>query len=512
MPIISRLVKGIGAGIGAASEAIADHKEKKAARERGISPNPLGESEAGESSRFRTNPGANTSHFGEKKSHTQDDEGADDDDSSSVSSSDLDNDRAEWALDEAAEELSQPPPTYEQAAATSPASDEEVARAFLHEHKIAPSPTQTFKPLPCPVILPQRRPKDKSRGFVRAYAPLLGECAGIDQKTFIDFINDLDRASKASPVFDVINVACFAVGMVPNPIIMAVTIAIQVASETGKEIQSRYRRNTYLDQINESLFKPRGLYCMIMTFKPDNPHDPILGMNLMNTGLSSTDQALVKATSIPDSELKQKLAKIRLTSGVSRGELSLPESAPLIYPALDAAAQAALDSAGGTSGATQSVLPQSVKDKLHSSSGFLASYLDRRAQASYAGMHPDSKLVMPPPEKKFASRFADPNHPANSGTILGLLTGGHFDPKAKRRGRRAQRRARRRGYELSETDVRNAEMGRLPRRNKGLIRRVLHKDILYLIVVNLPSESEMRENMLRLERVKSDGNGNKAWA
>ncbi|KIW30966.1 uncharacterized protein PV07_02652 [Cladophialophora immunda] len=498
MPIISRLVKGIGAGIGAASEAIADHKEKKAARERAVSPNPLGEGETGESSRSRVEPGAHTSQSEDKKSHAHDDN--DNDDSSSVSSSDLDNDTAEWALDEAAEELEQPPPTYEQAAATSPASDEEVARAFLHQHKVAPIPSETFKPLPCPVILPQRRPKDKTRGFVRAYAPLLGECAGIDQKTFIDFINDLDRASKASPVFDVINLACFAVGLVPNPITMAVSIAIQVASGTGKELQSRYRRNTYLDQINESLFKPRGLYCMIMTFKPDNPHDPILGMDLTNLGLSSTDQALVKATSIPDSELKQKLAKIRLTSGVSRGELSLPESAPLVYPALDAAAQAALDSAGGTSGAAQSALPQSTKDKLHSSSGFLASYLDRRAQASYAGMHPDSRLVMPPPEKKFASRFSDPNHPANSGTILGLLTGGHFDPKAKRRGRKAQRHARWRGYELSEADVRNAEMGRLPRRHQGLIRRVLHKNILYLTVVSLPSESEIRENMLALEK------------
>ncbi|OAL33241.1 hypothetical protein AYO20_07558 [Fonsecaea nubica] len=500
MPIISRLVKGIGAGIGAASEAIADHKEKKAARERGVSPNPPGENQVGESSRSRFESGAQSGHSEDKKSHAHahDDN---DDDSSSISSSDLDNDTAEWALDEVAEELDQPPPTYDEAAATSPASDEEVARAFLHQHKIVPAPVQQLTKLPCPVILPQRRPKDKSRGFVRAYAPLLGECAGIDQKTFIDFINDLDVASKASPVFDVINLACFAVGLVPNPITMAVSIAIQVASGTGKELQSRYRRNTYLDQINESLFKPRGLYCMIMTFKPDNPHDPVIGMDLTNLGLkSSTDQALVKATSIPDSELKQALAKIRLTSGVSRGELSLPESAPLVYPALDAAAQAALDSAGGTSGTTESLLPESTKDKVHSSSGFLASYLDRRAQASYAGMHPDSRLVMPPPEKKFASRFSDPNHPANSGTILGLLTGGHFDPKAKRRGRRAQRQARRRGYELSETDVRNAEMGRLPRRRKGVIRRVLHKNILYLTVVNLPTESEMRENMQELER------------
>ncbi|ETI19651.1 hypothetical protein G647_08663 [Cladophialophora carrionii CBS 160.54] len=498
MPIISRLVKGVGAGIGAASEAIADHREKKAARERGVSPIPAVQHETGESSHLAA-PTLHPPHSSEKKSRS---DGEDDDDSSSISSSDLANDNAEWALDEAAEELEQPPPSYEEAAAT-PASDQDVARAFVDKHRFTPSPSLNIKPLPCPVILPQRRPKDKSRGFVRAYAPLLGECAGIDQGTFIDFINDLDRASKASPVFDVINLACFAAGLVPNPIAMAVTIAVQVASQTAKEIQSRQRRNTYLDQINNSLFKPRGLYCMIMTFKPDSPHEPLLGIDLSN--ISAADQALVKATSIPDSELKQKLAKLRLTSGVSKGELSLPEPAPLIYPALDAAALSALNSTEDSSGGAKSTLPQRTQDKLRATGGFLASYLDRRAQASYAGMHPDSRLVAPSPDKTFASRFSDPNHPANSGTILGLLTGGHFDPKAKRRGRRAQKRAHKRGYELSPADVKNAEMGRLPKRRQGVIRKVLHKDILYLTVVNLPSEAEMREIMGELERVKSGG-------
>ncbi|KAJ9605964.1 hypothetical protein H2200_009813 [Cladophialophora chaetospira] len=498
MPIISRIVKGVGAGIGAASEAIADHKEKKAAKERGVSPNPATQSETGEGSRT----GAPEIHRSRSLDRKDRHEGDDDDDY--TSSSDLDNDEANWALDEAAEELKQPPPSYEEVAAT-PATDESAARAFLKEHQIALTPSINVKPLPCGVILPQRRPKDKSRGFVRAYAPLLGECSGIDQKTFIDFINDLDCASKASPVFDVINLACFAAGLVPNPIAMAVTIAVQVASRTAQEIQSRHRRNTYLDEINESLFKPRGLYCLIMTFKPDSPHDPLVGVDFSTA--SSTDQALIRATSMPESDLKKKLASIRLTSGVSKGEMSLPESAPLIYPALDAAAQAALDAAGGSSGATQKVLPDGTKDKLNASGGFLASYLDRRAQANYVGLHPDSKLVMPPPEKKFASRFSDPNHPANSGTILGLLTGGHFDPKAKKRGWKAQRRAHRHGYELSPVDVKNAEMGRLPRRRQGIIRRVLHKDVMYLTVVNLPSEAEMKEIMGNLERSKSQGSG-----
>lgn len=501
MPIIRKLVKSIGGGIGLASEAIADHKEKQAGKERGVSPHPSSDVEPGESSRSALpNTGGNAPVEEKRGLGEKEKEEEDDSDSSSISSSDLDNDQAEWALDEAAAELDQPPPSYDEASAATPISAEAVADSFLNTHKVIPSPFQTYKPLPCPVILPQRRPNNKTRGFVRAYPPLLDECSGIDQATFLDFLNDFDRASRANPVFDVINLACFAVGLVPSPISMGVTIAVQIANNTAKELQSRHRRNTYLDQINESLFKPRGLYCMIMTFKPDNPHDPMLGMDV--SGLRATDQALVKATSIPDSELRQKLKNIRLTSGVIKGEISLPESAPLIYPALDAAAQAALNNPSSSG-----QLSEQQQSALRSSAAFMSNYLDRRAQASYASMHPNSKLATPPPEKKFASRFSDPNHPANSGTILGLLTGGHFDPKAKNRGRKAQRRARRRGYELSEADVKNAEMGRLPRRRQGVVRRVLHKDVLYLTVVNLPSEGEMREILQELEGLKSGGSG-----
>ena len=49
--------------------------------------------------------------------------------------------------------------------------------------------------LPCPVIIPQRRPHKKSRGFVRAYAPALEEC-GIDQDGFMSFHRAMFKASQ----------------------------------------------------------------------------------------------------------------------------------------------------------------------------------------------------------------------------------------------------------------------------------------------------------------------------
>lgn len=49
--------------------------------------------------------------------------------------------------------------------------------------------------LPMPVIIPQRRPGAKKRGFVRAYAPVLQD-TGISQEVFLRFINDFHKASQ----------------------------------------------------------------------------------------------------------------------------------------------------------------------------------------------------------------------------------------------------------------------------------------------------------------------------
>jgi hypothetical protein len=512
MPIISKLVKGVSSGIGLASEAIADHKGKKA-----TTPQPS-QVKAGENSRSTTlAPG----QYPEDKKHRRpsfdkrvsdkgiaDDE---DDDSEGYDSEDLDADQEDWALDAAATELETPPPSYEESSASAsasatPASAEDVATSFLQSHKLmlATTPSRKFQPLPFPVILPQRRPQDKSRGFVRGYAPILGECSGIDQQTFLDFLKDFDKSSKASPVLDVINIAAMGVGFVPSPIAMGVALAVQVATRTAKEVQSRYRRNTYLDQVNEILFKPRGLYCMIMTYKPDNPYDVVMHVD-MNT--RAQDQALAKALSNPDNELRQKLKNLRLTSGTTQGEMSLPEAAPLIYPALDrAAATVATTTAQGKDSSSAAAIPPQKQNALKSSTKFLADYFDRRAQATYKGTNPSSRLAAalpPPPEKQFASRFSDPNHPVNSGSITALLTGGHIDLMKGRRTRKARRRAGRQGAPLSEQDIKNAEMGRGPgRRKKGLLGRILHQDVLYLTIVNLPSESEMKEIMQQLDMAK----------
>lgn len=120
--------------------------------------------------------------------------------------SEEENDEADWALDDAAEERvggSTPSADDERTLGKVPTGEKErqhyvdkIVNEFINQHPL-PAYAQGAGQLPCPVILPQRRPKDKNRGFVRAYAPVLAEC-GIDQATFLQFIKTMDKASEVS--------------------------------------------------------------------------------------------------------------------------------------------------------------------------------------------------------------------------------------------------------------------------------------------------------------------------
>ena len=451
--------------------------------------------------------------------------GANEDDSDSAGDDALHPADEAWALDDATEKLAPTDYDLTEHEEHAPAPVDDVVQRFLQTHAIQ----QKFdhRPIPAPVIIPQRRPRDKTRGFVHAYAPVLGECSGIDQETFIDFIQDFYKASLASPVFDVINMAGIVVGFVPNPITMGVSIATQAVAQTGREIQvntdpipreeicslfmqSRVRRNTYLDQMNEALFKPRGLFAMIMTFKTDS-ESPLLSFDT-----SSSSIALYKSLNTPDAKWKQNLRNLRLAAGTSKSEASLPEPAPLIFPVIDEAAASAATSLDpkDPSASDPSLRPQptkshSTKETLHNAGQAMTDYLDRRARGVYDSANPNSHLAVPhnPSEHQYASRFSDPNHPANSGSIVALITGGRFDPQRGQRIRKAERRAWRHGYQLNEAEVEQAAMNRrLPRRRidgtmkpKGLIARAFHQDILYLMICNMPSESELREYQQALE-------------
>jgi hypothetical protein len=152
-----------------------------------------------------------------------------------------------WELDDTQEELitgdpQAPSGTY---AELSPEAREAIAKnpgqqvqLFLSRFPLPDPPVRAR--LPFPVVLPQRRPKDRSRGFVRAYAPVLDDC-GIDQVMFLDFIETFDRASQASPWIQTINLATIYTGYIPHGLGILVSAAVKMATNVAIELQARSR-------------------------------------------------------------------------------------------------------------------------------------------------------------------------------------------------------------------------------------------------------------------------------
>ena len=206
------LVRLIGGGIGLASEAIAAHKESRA---RSKSPGPSRSSDPGQDAPSQSNLDARTENIPPYAPPAYDTlnpdsaqvgvvETADEKQAKElietgqavpvkvthenpVRSGDIDEDEAYWELDEAvASENPSPNLLDEEPKGNEPKPDvHKLVQKFLTAHPAPPQPL--MGPLECPVIIPQRRPHTKARGFVRAYAPAL-EDAGIDQDTWMEFL------------------------------------------------------------------------------------------------------------------------------------------------------------------------------------------------------------------------------------------------------------------------------------------------------------------------------------
>ena len=111
-------------------------------------------------------------------------------------------DEADWQLDEAREAISRSS-SSETSLDQVPNEKEarqhyvdKIIKSFLLRNP-APSTSQVTGNLPCPVIIPQRRPHKKSRGFVRAYAPVLAD-SGVTQDAFMQFHKAMYKASQVS--------------------------------------------------------------------------------------------------------------------------------------------------------------------------------------------------------------------------------------------------------------------------------------------------------------------------
>jgi hypothetical protein len=124
--------------------------------------------------------------------------------------------------------------------------------------------------------------------------------------------------------------------------------------------------------------------------------------------------------------------------------------------------------------------------------------------------HQGSSLAVPSAERKsMASRYNDPNHPANSGSLISLLTGGAVNPAARRQAKREAKRDRK-DTKRERKDARRVARGRPTRgprkvkrkgQRKTIIKKIMQQDVLYLLIVNLPSQDEVQQSVTQLEQM-----------
>ncbi|TGO36068.1 hypothetical protein BHYA_0136g00110 [Botrytis hyacinthi] len=520
--IIEGAIKGIAAGIGLASESVHAHKAKKAGKSQSQSQS--------QSQSLRASSTEDVQH----RSSSSNDLGILHEASTAVESdvSHEENDEQIWELDAAQDELApvetqQVSPSdltmQESDAETQTPQGKEKHTVFMKvfvSRFIAKYPAPQYSPshpitnrLPLPVILPQRRPKSRSRGFIHAYAPLLQNC-DISETIWLDFLRTFNEATQASPWIQCINFAGLAAHGVAPGVAIAVQIAIAVAIKAANEMHSRQRTNSFLDAMNNQFFRPRGLYALVLTWNPDDGNHR-----------SMVDMASTISKSIdPHTRESKTRNKFHTSSGNTYGDFEFPEAAPLVFPALDAA----LTNVGSEG-------EEKLEEKLKRKGDFVSDYMDRRARAQYAAQNPNSFLSTGPKEK-FTSRYADPNHPASSGNPWSLVTGGKFNPpmgkdlmaarmggrggglgglgavfggeRSYLGGRQAQSDGRiglkREGSGEQQQQGNNPRGGNRLRGGlegfggfdgpdiitKG-VKKILGNNILYLVVVNMPSDEEI---------------------
>lgn len=151
-----------------------------------------------------------------------------------------------------------------------PSSSRQLAPSPYPAMPNVPPPPYSADRLPLPVVLPQT--SKAFRGafyspFVRAYVPELG-AHGISRADFLTFIDGLNEAFIANPVFDGLNVAGSVMqqfyGLSP---VQLAGLGVSVASGLASAATSFARTRAYVKAINANLFHPSGLHANIMTTK-----------------------------------------------------------------------------------------------------------------------------------------------------------------------------------------------------------------------------------------------------
>jgi hypothetical protein len=158
---VKLVAKGVTGAYGLTKEAFADHEAKKAGNNDHLNPPSYSKAE----------------DFSDTSSVSSDDEGV---------AQELDEVQQVVAMQRKDSQLEKAQ------------NVDQVLENFMNKHP-PPRYSPTAGTLEMPVVLPQRRPKNKERGFVRAYAPMLETC-GIEQQEFLDFLDGFGKAIQVRTV------------------------------------------------------------------------------------------------------------------------------------------------------------------------------------------------------------------------------------------------------------------------------------------------------------------------
>lgn len=109
-----------------------------------------------------------------------------------------------------------------------------------------------------PIAIPATSSKLGSP-FLRAFPPVLEERYGLPRQTFLRFLDDLNRATVASPPVQVLGLAGSIVSMVPLQTTQIIGTSVNAAAGLATFAVSKSRSELCIAKANQELFAPRGL-------------------------------------------------------------------------------------------------------------------------------------------------------------------------------------------------------------------------------------------------------------
>ncbi|CZR65850.1 uncharacterized protein PAC_15750 [Phialocephala subalpina] len=151
-----------------------------------------------------------------------------------------------------------PSSSYSQSSTSSPPPSDEafIFEALEFTNHTPRIPAQITR-LQSPIAIPQTA-AGLGQSFLRAWAPVL-QHHNITIIDFIAFIDNLNVVSTANPPLQILNLAGGFVGMVPHHWAQIAGTAIQAGAQLGTVAVSKGRTETYMREVNERLFKLRGM-------------------------------------------------------------------------------------------------------------------------------------------------------------------------------------------------------------------------------------------------------------